>query len=98
MTSDAAFFIVEKIRTAARPADVAAALLRISDVVLLHDGPGISAACYEAGFEHGVHYVASRVAGLCAVRNAEGQLPISVGHLVEHYRFQMALVAEGIEQ
>lgn len=97
MTVDAAFFIVEKIRTAATPADTAAMLLRIPDAVIFHDGPGIIAACTGVGFEHGVSYVASRVAGLCAVRNAQGQLPATVDHLVEHYRVQVALVAEGIE-
>lgn len=65
-------------------------LLRMPDNVVLKYASPIADACRRAAFEAGLMFLEMRVAVLCAVRGADGCLPIDIAADAEAMRAALA--------
>lgn len=70
-------------------------LLRCPDAILLKHAQVFRDACQRSGFEAGSLFVDSRVALMCATRNAAGGLPGGLAMEAEAMRAEFAAFAAG---
>lgn len=80
------FHVARLIRTAASAEERARILLRAPDALLFQQTSEILRACHDTQFVLGMQFVETRVAALCAMRDANGRLPARPRDQVELYR------------
>lgn len=72
----------------------AALVLRLSDDLIHEYFDELKAACMEAGFAAGTHYISLRLAAQLAIRDAAGRMPAQTADELEIWRRGLASIAQ----
>jgi len=82
----AAFHVVDELRGAGTAEERARIVLRLPDELVLQMAVPLLDACRQTQFGLGVAYLTVRIAALCTVRDASGNLPAVDAAHIDRYR------------